>query len=60
MDGQQDEDWRSKVPPTVSKDQVCDHLRYLNVLKSVGPIDGFTKDKSSLTNPVALHNGIAQ
>ncbi|KFQ85229.1 hypothetical protein N337_12048, partial [Phoenicopterus ruber ruber] len=30
-------DWRSKVPPTVREDQVRDHLRNLNIHKSVGP-----------------------
>ncbi|KFP36932.1 RNA-directed DNA polymerase from mobile element jockey, partial [Chlamydotis macqueenii] len=27
----------SKVPPTVREDQVCDHLRNLNIHKSTGP-----------------------
>jgi len=30
-------DWGSNVRPTVSKDQVWDHLRNLNTHKSVGP-----------------------
>ena len=30
-------DWRSNIPPTVSEDQVRDHLRNLNIHKSVGP-----------------------
>ncbi|KFQ65693.1 RNA-directed DNA polymerase from mobile element jockey, partial [Phaethon lepturus] len=30
-------DWRSKVPPTVRGDQVQDHLRNLNMHKSMGP-----------------------
>ncbi|KFZ65106.1 hypothetical protein N338_03545, partial [Podiceps cristatus] len=30
-------DWRSKVPPTVREDQVRDHLRDLNIHKSIGP-----------------------
>ncbi|KFQ61527.1 hypothetical protein N334_12886, partial [Pelecanus crispus] len=33
----QDGDWGSKVPPTVRKDQVHDHLRNMNVHKSRGP-----------------------
>lgn len=37
VDGQQDGDWGRKVPPTVNKDQVHDHLRNLNVLQSTGP-----------------------
>lgn len=39
MDGQQDGDSRSKVLPTPSKDQVHEHLRSLNVCKSVGLIE---------------------
>ncbi|KFM13612.1 hypothetical protein AS27_12451, partial [Aptenodytes forsteri] len=30
-------DWGSKVPPTVRDDQVHDHLRNLNIHKSMGP-----------------------
>jgi len=30
-DGLQDGDQRGKTPPTVSKDQVCDQLRNLNM-----------------------------
>lgn len=36
LDGLQGSDWLSKVPPTVG-DQVCDHLRVLNVSKSARP-----------------------
>lgn len=32
---QQDGGWRSKIPPTVNKGQVCDVLRTLNIHKSV-------------------------
>lgn len=35
--GQQDGGWGSKVPPTVGKEQVHEHLRNLNIPKSVGP-----------------------
>lgn len=31
MDGQQDGDWGSKVPHTITKDQVHDHLNNLNM-----------------------------
>ena len=37
VDGPQGRDWGSKVPPTVREDEVCDHLRNLNVDKSMGP-----------------------
>ncbi|KFZ45545.1 hypothetical protein N321_04816, partial [Antrostomus carolinensis] len=30
-------DWQSKAPPTVREDQVHDHLRNLNIHKSMGP-----------------------
>ncbi|KFV68685.1 hypothetical protein N307_06805, partial [Dryobates pubescens] len=33
----QDGDQRDKVPPTVSKDKVHDHLRNLKIYKSMGP-----------------------
>ncbi|KFQ88815.1 hypothetical protein N337_08032, partial [Phoenicopterus ruber ruber] len=33
----QDGDWGSNLPPTVREDQVHDHLRNLNVHKSMGP-----------------------
>jgi len=36
VDGLQDRDQRGKAPPTVREDQVRDHLRNLNVHKSVG------------------------
>ena len=29
-------DWGSKFPPTVSEHQICDHLRNLNIYKSIG------------------------
>ncbi|KGL89477.1 hypothetical protein N301_13691, partial [Charadrius vociferus] len=31
------EDWENEEPPTVGEDQVRDHLRNLNVHKSMGP-----------------------
>ncbi|PKU45464.1 rna-directed dna polymerase from mobile element jockey-like [Limosa lapponica baueri] len=37
VDGPQDRDCRSKVPPTVREDQVRHHLRNLNIQKSMGP-----------------------
>jgi len=35
-DGLQDGDQRGKAPPTVTEDQVPDHLRNLNIQKSMG------------------------
>ncbi|KAK4832433.1 hypothetical protein QYF61_023157 [Mycteria americana] len=37
VDGPQDRDWGIKAPPTVREDQVHDHLRNLNIHKSMGP-----------------------
>jgi len=37
VDGLQDRDWGSKAFPTVRDDQVHDHLRNLNIHKSMGP-----------------------
>jgi len=35
VDGPQDRDWGSKAPPTVREGQVRDHLRNLNIHKSM-------------------------
>ena len=35
VDGPQDGDWRGNVPPTVREDLVGDHLRNLNMRKSM-------------------------
>jgi len=37
VDGPQDGDGESKVPATVREDQVRDHLKKLNIHKSMGP-----------------------
>ena len=37
VDGLQNGDWESKVPPTVREDQIYDHGRNLNAHKSMGP-----------------------
>ncbi|PKU40553.1 rna-directed dna polymerase from mobile element jockey-like [Limosa lapponica baueri] len=37
VDGLEGRDWGSKVPPTVRENQVCDHLRNLNIQTSMGP-----------------------
>ena len=36
-------DWGSNVPPTISKDQVHDHLMNLNIYKTVGPNEMYLK-----------------
>ncbi|KAK4824707.1 hypothetical protein QYF61_017933 [Mycteria americana] len=37
VDGPEGRDWGSKVPPSVREDHVRDHLRNLNIGKSMGP-----------------------
>ena len=45
-------DWGSNIPPTVSEDQVHDHLRNLNIHKSVGPNEMHPKVLIELTEVV--------
>lgn len=48
VDGLQDRDQRAEVPPTASKDQLCDHLRKLNIGKSVGPDEMHLKSSNRI------------
>ncbi|PKU34574.1 rna-directed dna polymerase from mobile element jockey-like [Limosa lapponica baueri] len=51
--GPQGRDWGSYVPPTVGEDQVCDHLRNLNIPKSMGPDVVLLRVLKELTDVVA-------
>lgn len=50
-------DWKAEHPKsTVGKDQVCDHLRNLNVHKPMGPNEIHLKVLSELSDKVAKPN----
>lgn len=54
MDGLQERDWKTKVAPTVTKDQAHDYLRNLNMAQSMGLDDTYPRDLRELADVVAI------
>ncbi|PKU47605.1 rna-directed dna polymerase from mobile element jockey-like [Limosa lapponica baueri] len=53
VDVPQGRDWGSKLPAMVREDQVCDHLRNLNIWKTVRPEEPYLRALRELADVVA-------
>jgi len=53
VDGPQDEDQVSKAPPTIREDQLLDHLRNLNIHKSMVPDEMHPRDLKESADVIA-------
>lgn len=49
----QDRDWRSEVPHTVRENQICDHLRNLNIPKTTEPDEMHLRAQRELADEAA-------
>jgi len=56
VDRPQNRDWGSKVPPTAREDQVHDHLRNMNIYKTMGPGEMYPRLPRELADVMPSHS----